>query len=251
MTEAMLISAKPAGVPYLVAAWMPRPGATASCVQSTAEGSVDLISCGTTRIARPASPSSTPTPSRVVPEGHVGEIWISSPSVSPGYFRRPDATAETFGFTLDGDDRSYMRSGDLGAMVDGELFVTGRLKEVIILRGRNIYPQDIEAATAALSTGPRDRRGIRTRGAVRPRRASSWSTTRPRPGPDVEATDELLARVGREIVQRFSLPSVAIGLVPLGSIPRTPTGKVRRKPARALLESGRLPLLDSARVRRT
>ena len=66
-------------------------------------------------------------------------------SVARGYWRRPELTEEIFGARLDnGDDGSYLRTGDLGVLIDGELFVTGRSKDVIIVRGKNHYPQDIE-----------------------------------------------------------------------------------------------------------
>ncbi|HEX2642459.1 MAG TPA: fatty acyl-AMP ligase, partial [Thermoanaerobaculia bacterium] len=80
-------------------------------------------------------------------DGEVGEIWLSGPSVADGYWNRPAETAETFGARPAGatpDEAPYLRTGDLGFLSGGELFVTGRRKELIVLRGRNHYPQDIE-----------------------------------------------------------------------------------------------------------
>ena len=74
-----------------------------------------------------------------------GEIWLSGPSVARGYWNNPVQTDETFGaFVADSDEGPYLRSGDLGYLVDGNLYVTGRIKELIILRGRKLFPQDIE-----------------------------------------------------------------------------------------------------------
>jgi acyl-CoA synthetase (AMP-forming)/AMP-acid ligase II len=243
MTEAMFISTKPAGVVYRALAVEAASLEHGELVPSSEPDAVELISCG---VAASHTRLAIVDPDTLVelPESRVGEIWISSPSVSPGYFRRPDATAETFGFTLEGDDRSYMRSGDLGAIVDGELFVTGRLKDVIILRGRNIYPQDIEAAAAALSATL----GVGAAFELDGQSAPVGVVVEYDPeatGPDGEATGDLLARMSRELVERFSLPSVAIALATVGSVPRTPTGKVRRKPARAMLDGGLIPLVDS------
>ena len=76
--------------------------------------------------------------------GRIGEIWLTQPSVGVGYWNRLEETERTFGAKLDGDDARYLRTGDLG-FVDGEdLFVTGRLKDLIIVAGRNHYPQDLE-----------------------------------------------------------------------------------------------------------
>ena len=80
-----------------------------------------------------------------VAEGETGEIWIASESVAAGYWNRPEETAETFGARLAADDDGpFLRTGDLGCERDGQIFVAGRLKDLIIIRGRNLYPQDIE-----------------------------------------------------------------------------------------------------------
>lgn len=78
-------------------------------------------------------------------DGHVGEIWVHGPNVAGGYWRRPEATAATFHAECAGEPgRTYLRTGDLGMIVDGELYVVGRRKDLVIIRGRNHYPQDIE-----------------------------------------------------------------------------------------------------------
>ena len=88
----------------------------------------------------------------VLSEDLVGEIWIRSPSKAAGYFGRPQQTKEDFDAHLkDGGDVGYLRSGDLGFLHNEELFICGRLKDLIIVGGRNYYPQDIEA-TAEAST---------------------------------------------------------------------------------------------------
>jgi len=74
----------------------------------------------------------------------VGEIWVHGKSVAQGYFQLSDETAETFQARIAGDNRNWLRTGDYGFVIKNELFVTGRLKDLIIVRGRNIYPQDIE-----------------------------------------------------------------------------------------------------------
>jgi nonribosomal peptide synthetase protein BlmIV len=85
-----------------------------------------------------------------LPDGRVGEVWVRGSSVALGYFRNVDATQAVFGATLrDTGEGPYLRTGDLGYRRGGALFIAGRIKDVIIVRGRNYYPQDIEAAVSA------------------------------------------------------------------------------------------------------
>ncbi len=85
-----------------------------------------------------------PDSGRPCAAGTIGEIWVSGPNVARGYYNNEAATRETFQARLPGDDRHYLRTGDLGCLLDGHLYVTGRLKELIVVRGRNVYPQDVE-----------------------------------------------------------------------------------------------------------
>src|SRR5262249_24951325 len=79
------------------------------------------------------------------PPGRVGEVWVAGPSVAQGYWEQPEVNERTFRARLEGEDQTpFLRTGDLGFLQDGELFITGRLKDLIIIRGRNLYPQDVE-----------------------------------------------------------------------------------------------------------
>src|SRR5207344_1283180 len=81
-----------------------------------------------------------------IPAGQVGEVWVSGPSVAQGYWQRTDETEQTFrAYLQDTVEGPFLRTGDLGFVQDGEMFVTGRLKDLVIVRGGNHYPQDIEA----------------------------------------------------------------------------------------------------------
>jgi acyl-CoA synthetase (AMP-forming)/AMP-acid ligase II len=109
----------------------------------TADGIV--VSCGevdSEHVVRIVDPLSE----RLVPPGEIGEIWVRGRSVAAGYFNQKALTRSIFHARLDGEDDSYLRTGDLGFMHDDELFVTGRIKDLIIVNGRNIYPQDVEAS---------------------------------------------------------------------------------------------------------
>jgi len=83
---------------------------------------------------------------RILPEGVVGEIMISGPSVCEGYFENPEATREIFRQKIEGREQPFLSTGDLGLLWQKNLYFTGRIKDLIIIRGRNYYPQDIEYA---------------------------------------------------------------------------------------------------------
>jgi acyl-CoA synthetase (AMP-forming)/AMP-acid ligase II len=87
-----------------------------------------------------------------LPEGQIGEVWVSGTSVAQGYWQRPEASQETFHATLQGAPGAFMRTGDLGFVDRQDLFITGRLKDVIILNGKKYFPSDIEQSIQSLST---------------------------------------------------------------------------------------------------
>ena len=120
------------------------------------DGAALLVGCGASiddqRIAVVDPETRAP-----LAEGEVGEIWLSGPSVARGYWNRPEETAATFGASLDGWPARLLRTGDLGFLLGGQLFVTGRRKDLLIVAGQNHYPQDLErsaeASSAALRPG--------------------------------------------------------------------------------------------------
>lgn len=236
MTEAMLITSKRPGRPIRFTSFDAAEVAAGRLVGAEGEGSVAMVSNG-----QPASNTSVvivdPDTLEPVPDGTVGEVWVSSPMVGPGYFLRPDATAETFGHRLPGSEHEYLRTGDLASVVDDELYVTGRLKEVIIVRGRNLYPQDIEATAAAVHPAVGIAAAFELDG--HPSAVGIVAEY------DAEALDgttlpDLAEALRATLTQRVSLPSLAVALVEPGLLPRTPTGKVRRRPTLAAMEAGAL-----------
>ncbi|HEV7784788.1 MAG TPA: fatty acyl-AMP ligase, partial [Thermoanaerobaculia bacterium] len=154
LAEATLLvtAARPGGGPHVAsfAAAALEQGVAAPAISAIptgpqAEPSRRLVSCGT---APAGVDVRIVDPETGIPcaEGQVGEIWVAGESVAEGYWERPELTAATFGARLPAaGERRYLRTGDLGFLgADGGLFVTGRLKDLIIIRGRNLYPQDIE-----------------------------------------------------------------------------------------------------------
>ncbi|WP_103353562.1 fatty acyl-AMP ligase [Amycolatopsis sp. CA-128772] len=162
------------------------------------------------------------------PDGVVGEIWVHGPNVATGYWGRGDAAA--FGAELDGLG-GWLRTGDLGVVHRGDLYVTGRLKDLIVIDGRNFHPQDIEAAAGEAHPAVRRDRvaafGVTDSGgegavvvAERVRGAGA---------DDREVTRAVLRAVSRE----HGLTLRAVRLVPSGGLPRTSSGKVARSAAKA------------------
>ena len=95
-----------------------------------------------------------PEERKACPDGRVGEIWVQGPCVAAGYYGQPEATRKVFGARLASTGEGpFLRTGDLGFLRDGQLFVTGRLKDLIIVRARNYYPEDIELAVEAAHPG--------------------------------------------------------------------------------------------------
>ena len=198
-----------------------------------------VVSCGevdsdhTVRIVDPTNLTS-------VDDGVVGEIWVSGRSVAAGYYNRPELTRAMFHARLAHEEREYLRTGDLGFLRSGELYVTGRIKDLIIVSGRNIYPQDVEANV------------VRADPAVRV--AAAFSV-------DGEASEQLcvIAEAGYEEVSadvywtmveaiRASVTSEFgvsphLHICPKRTIPSTTSGKVCRQEARRMFLANRLPSL--------
>ncbi len=176
-------------------------------------------------------------------DGSVGEIWISGPSVADGYWNRPIETGETFRATrADEAGPVYLRTGDLGFMLDGELFVTGRLKDLIIIRGQNHYPQDIELTVershAALRAGGGAAFGLDVgghEGLGIVHEIERAYIGRP--------LDEVVREIRRAVAGEHEVEPYAVLLIPPGRLPKTSSGKVRRAACRKAFESGRLEAL--------
>jgi fatty-acyl-CoA synthase len=187
-----------------------------------------------------------------LPDGSVGEIWLQGNNIGRGYWGMPDETRVTFGAKLksrrgkgshaDGSavEGSWLRTGDLGVYLDGELYVTGRIADLMTIDGRHHYPQDIEATAADAS--PLVRRGYATAFSVPDGDGGQLlvivaerapGTGRVDPQPAIEAI--------RQAVSHLHLLSVSdVLLLPAGAIPRTTSGKLARRACRAQYLDGTL-----------
>jgi acyl-CoA synthetase (AMP-forming)/AMP-acid ligase II len=173
--------------------------------------------------------------------GEVGEIWVSGPSVAAGYWPgEPGADAE-FAARIDGEDpsKAYLRTGDLGFLSDGELFVVGRIKDLLIIRGRNVHPHDLEHA--AESTHPMLRRNCSAAFSVAPDNGAELTTIVMEVDPDpADGYDDVIRAVRREVMTTADVGLQWVMLVGPGEVPKTTSGKVQRRLCRARLLAGQL-----------
>ncbi|HWB37578.1 MAG TPA: AMP-binding protein, partial [Rugosimonospora sp.] len=176
-------------------------------------------------------------------DGTVGEIWVRGPGVAHGYWGRGGWPADVAGRLAGDAGEPFLRTGDLGFRRDGELFVCGRRKDVIIVRGRNHSPDDIELAACAAD--PRLRPGcgaaFTVDGPDEPRLVVAYEVAATELS-TVEAT-ELAGAVRAAVLAAHGLAVHTVALLPKGALPKTSSGKIRRSGCRTELLEGRLPLL--------
>jgi long chain fatty acid CoA FadD26 len=166
----------------------------------------------------------------VLTEGEVGEIWVQGPNVGRGYWNNSAQTGSVFGATLGADTPgSWLRTGDLGTVLEGQLIVTGRLKDLIVVDGRNHYPQDVEAtAQDAHHAVRRDRLaafGVPGGAGERVVVVAEHARTTRLADIDVPA---LTHAVRAAVSARHGLRLADVVLVAPGTVPRTSSGKVSR-----------------------
>jgi amino acid adenylation domain-containing protein len=171
--------------------------------------------------------------------GAVGEIWVSGPSVAQGYWGHPEESERTFAARLaDTGEGPFLRTGDLGFMHEGELFVTGRLKDLIIIRGRNHYPQDIELTAEqshrALRPGCGAAFAVADGGEER---LVVVQEVDHRQGLDAA---EVCEAINRAVAEEHEIQAHAVVLVRAGTIPKTSSGKIQRNACREAYLGGEL-----------
>ena len=176
-------------------------------------------------------------------KNRIGEIWVSGPSVAQGYWRREAETNETFEARLSDGRGPFLRTGDLGFLSDGELFVTGRLKDLIILRGVNHYPQDIELTVDRAHPHLKPGAGAAfTIGEQGEEQLVIVQETNRRRGLDFQ---EIVDAIRKQVATNHDLGVFAIVLLKTGSIPKTSSGKIQRHACQAGFEAGTLAALAS------
>jgi acyl-CoA synthetase (AMP-forming)/AMP-acid ligase II len=195
----------------------------------------------------------------------VGEIWVSGPSVTQGYWNRPEETERACrAFLKDTGEGPFLRTGDLGFMKNGELFVTGRLKDLIIISGRKLYPQDIEltveqchpalrpACCAAFSADGAGEEQLIIAAEIEPRyqpaiRNAPNGERRALPSGRLPLDVEAVVRaIRRAVAEEHDVRVHTVALLRAGRIPKTTSGKVQRHACQASFLKGTLERLSEA-----
>jgi acyl-CoA synthetase (AMP-forming)/AMP-acid ligase II len=199
-----------------------------------------VVSCGevdtehTVRIVNP-------TNLKPMDDGQVGEIWVSGPSVAAGYNDRIEQTRKVFQARIADEEGEYLRTGDLGFVRSGGLFVTGRIKDLIIVSGRNIYPQDVEATVVRANPGIR----LAVAFSIPDNSAEQMWVVAELGHREVSAQlhSKMVEAIRRSVISEFGIrPHVHIG--PKRTIPTTTSGKVRRQETRRMLLANELRSLQ-------
>ncbi len=201
----------------------------------------DLVGCGQT-LPDQKIVIANPETKTTCPPDEIGEIWVSGPSMAQGYWKRPDVTEAMFHAHLkDTGAGPFLRTGDLGFMRDGELYVTGRLKDLIILRGVNYYPQDIELTVQQCH--PRLRADCGAAFAVekdgREQLVLVFEVERHKQG----QFGEVFQAVRRSVAVEYDLNVDAIVLIRAGTVPKTSSGKIQRHACRQGFLDGTLDVV--------
>jgi acyl-CoA synthetase (AMP-forming)/AMP-acid ligase II len=174
----------------------------------------------------------------------VGEVWIKDPSVAQGYWKRPDVSKETFdAYLKDTNEGPFLRTGDLGFLHEGELYITGRIKDLIIIRGTNHYPQDIEWSVQELHSVLRPDYGaafsIEDKGEER---LIVVQEVERRSG-DLD-TESIIADIKQEIAEQHEIQVYGVVLAKSGNILKTASGKIQRRACRDNFLAGTLTIID-------
>jgi acyl-CoA synthetase (AMP-forming)/AMP-acid ligase II len=196
------------------------------------ERAVSLVSSG---IAGPGVEVRIVDPEtlRVLPDDHVGEIWLRSDSVANGYYNRPAESEERFGARTADGDGPFLRTGDLGLLHEQHLFVTGRIKDLLIVNGRNLYPQDIEELVQDVHPATADARGAAVVVDAQDRERLVVVQSVKKEKLNETSLEQLATSIKGAVARAFDIPAPSVILVGRNGIHLTTSGKVQRASIRA------------------
>lgn len=178
------------------------------------------------------------------PEGEVGEIWVAGPNVAQGYWRRPEETETTFCARHAGAPGScFLRTGDLGFLKSGNVYVSGRIKDLIIISGRNHYPHEIEETVARCDTAlrPDSAAAFTVEVAGEEQLVVAQELAHPRKPDELR---RIVAAIRQVVAAEHDLSIYSVRLLKPGTLPRTTSGKIQRNLCREAFLSGGLQAFD-------
>jgi acyl-CoA synthetase (AMP-forming)/AMP-acid ligase II len=177
-------------------------------------------------------------------DNEVGEIWVAGPHVSSGYYNRPDVSKENFGWQL-GERSGFLRTGDYGFMRQGHLYITGRRKDMLIIRGENYWPQDFEAtleqAHESIRPGFTAAFGVEEAGEERLVLVAELNYNEPQTAP---VYNEIINKIQEAISTRHEMSPHCIVLIKKNSIAKTSSGKIQRQQCKQYFLAGQLSILS-------
>ncbi|MEM1241536.1 MAG: fatty acyl-AMP ligase, partial [Cyanobacteria bacterium P01_H01_bin.26] len=239
----LLVSSLPVGAAPTILS-LDAPSLEQGQVKPMTPGSTgrETVSCGPLVCETQVAIVNPDTCERCAPDT-IGEVWVSDLGVAQGYWQRCEATQETFAAHTSGGDGPFLRTGDLGFLQAGQLYITGRIKDLIIIRGTNHYPQDIEWTVQQVSP------------ALRPDYGACFSIIQEgeeqlvvvqevvrSQQQDLNA-DVTIADIRQAISEAHELQVYAIALVKSGSVLKTSSGKIQRRACRSRFMAGELEVI--------
>ncbi|MFE8604352.1 fatty acyl-AMP ligase [Archangium violaceum] len=208
-------------------------------VREGTTGSTQVVGCGTAGLDTEVLLVDPETRQRVAAD-QVGEVWVRGPGVARGYLGRAEESRETFEARLDTGEGPFLRTGDLAFIQGGEVFIVGRLKDVLIIRGRNYYPHDLEWTVGqchpALRAGCAAAFLVEEQGQEKLILAQEVQREHQEGAP----LEDILGEIRQTIAEQYGLQLHRAVLVRTGGIPRTSSGKIQRRLCRSMFESGQL-----------
>jgi fatty-acyl-CoA synthase len=204
--------------------------------EPTTEGGMELVACGEAfpgHEVKVAGPNGEP-----LGERQVGEVWVRGPSVTKGYFGAAEATEEAFG-------GGWLRTGDLGYYARGGLYLCGRAKDLIILHGKNYYPQDIEAVVSR-AAGVRDGQCVAFGVLDAQGGEHCVIVAEAKIGPRAGSAEDIIHEITQLVRSEIGIVLGQVHLIKRGTLPKTSSGKVKRRETKRRLEAGELELLTEA-----
>ncbi|HEV7805574.1 MAG TPA: fatty acyl-AMP ligase [Solirubrobacteraceae bacterium] len=211
-----------------------------------------LVGCGEPAAGHEVAIVDRETLRRACP-GEIGEIWVRGPSVAAGYWQHPQRTREAFAARIagdgDGDAQEFLRTGDLGFLRHGELFIVGRINDVIVLHGRNLHPHDLEVSAESAHPCLRAHCSAAFEIELDGRGAAVAIVLEIDPTPEEELPD-VIDKVRRQVLHDVDVQLERIALVSRGSVPKTTSGKIQRQLCRRNLAGGTYALHADWRLHR-